>query len=193
MTCPLFVHQRNIYILRFPLILKTAFFLDALGLGVALVIADPNLMHTAVLKSMAEHLLKPPKNREGTKMSSTFLNDENKGDIVIYQSESGETKIDVRFQDETVWLTQAQMEELFQSSNANVVEHIKNIYSEGELDASSTCRKFRQVRREGNRNVERERLSCTSCRSRKRVRRYRPRTPPLSRGGCLCRPPCCGA
>ena len=91
-------------------------------------------------------------------MSSTFLNDENKGDIVIYQSESGETKIDVRFQDETVWLTQAQMEELFQSSHANVVEHIKNIYSEGELDESSTCRKFRQVRREGNRNVERERL-----------------------------------
>lgn len=91
-------------------------------------------------------------------MSSNFLNDENKGDIVIYQSESGETKIDVRFQDETVWLTQAQMEELFQSSHANVVEHIKNIYSEGELDESSTCRKFRQVRREGNRNVERKRL-----------------------------------
>ena len=91
-------------------------------------------------------------------MSSTFLNDENKGDIVIYQSESGETKIDVRFQDETVWLTQAQMEELFQSSHANMVEHIKNIYSEGELDESSTCRKFRQVRREGYRNVERERL-----------------------------------
>lgn len=91
-------------------------------------------------------------------MSSNFLNDENKGDIIIYQSESGETKIDVRFQDETVWLTQAQMEDLFQSSHANVVEHIKNIYSEGELDESSTCRKFRQVRREGNRNVERERL-----------------------------------
>lgn len=91
-------------------------------------------------------------------MSSNFLNDENKGDIIIYQSESGETKIDVRFQDETVWLTQAQMEELFQSSHANVVEHIKNIYSEGELDESLTCRKFRQVRREGNRNVERERL-----------------------------------
>ena len=89
-------------------------------------------------------------------MSSTFLNDENKGDIVIYQSESGETKIDVRFQDETVWLTQAQMEELFQSSHANVVEHIKNIYSEGELDESSTCRKFRQVQTEGSREVTRE-------------------------------------
>ncbi len=58
-------------------------------------------------------------------MSSTFLNDENKGDIVIYQSESGETKIDVRFQNETVWLTQAQLCELYQSSKANVSEHIK--------------------------------------------------------------------
>mgnify|MGYP000018363966 CR=1 FL=1 len=86
-------------------------------------------------------------------MRGAFLNDENKGDIVIYQSESGETKIDVRFQDETVWLTQAQMEELFQSSHANVVEHIKNIYSEGELDESSTCRKFRQVRMQGAGNV----------------------------------------
>ena len=78
------------------------------------------------------------------------------GEIVIYQSENGDTKIDVRFVDETVWLTQAQMEELFQSSHANISEHIKNIYAEGELDEASTCRKFRQVRREGNRSVERE-------------------------------------
>ena len=82
--------------------------------------------------------------------------EENKGDIVIYQSENGDTKIDVRFQDETVWLTQAQMEELFGSSHANIVEHIKNIYTEGELDEESTCRKFRQVRREGNRDVTRD-------------------------------------
>ena len=78
------------------------------------------------------------------------------GEIVIYQSESGDTKIDVRFADETVWLTQAQMEELFQSSHANIVEHIQNIFAEDELEESSTCRKFRQVRREGNRDVERE-------------------------------------
>ena len=83
-------------------------------------------------------------------------NGESKGDIVIYQSEDGETRIDVRFSDETVWLTQAQMEELFQSSHANIVEHIKNIYAEGELEEESTCRKFRQVRQEGNRNVTRE-------------------------------------
>ena len=80
------------------------------------------------------------------------------GEIVIYQSKDGNTKIDVRFVDETVWLTQAQMEELYQSSHANIVEHIQNIYAEGELDETSTCRKFRQVRREGNRNVEREML-----------------------------------
>lgn len=83
-------------------------------------------------------------------------NGESKGDIVIYQSEDGETRIDVRFSDETVWLTQAQMEELFQSSHANIAEHIKNIYAEGELEEESTCRKFRQVRQEGNRNVTRE-------------------------------------
>lgn len=78
------------------------------------------------------------------------------GEIVIYQSENGDTKIDVRFVDETVWLTQAQMEELFQTSHANIVEHIQNIFAEGELEESSTCRKFRQVRREGKRDVERE-------------------------------------
>ena len=65
-------------------------------------------------------------------MSSNFLNDENKGDIIIYQSESGETKIDVRFQDETVWLTQAQLCELYQSSKANVRG------KESVLGASST-------------------------------------------------------
>jgi hypothetical protein len=81
---------------------------------------------------------------------------EEQGEIVIYQAESGDTKIDVRFVDETVWLTQAQMAELFQSSRTNIVEHIRNIYEEGELDEGSTCRKFRQVRMEGNRQVTRE-------------------------------------
>ena len=79
--------------------------------------------------------------------------DTKQGEIVIYQSENGDTKIDVRFVDETVWLTQQQMSELFQSSRTNIVEHIQHIYEEGELDESSTCRKFRQVRTEGNRLV----------------------------------------
>ena len=59
-------------------------------------------------------------------------------------------KLDVLLEDETVWLTQQQMSELFQTSRTNVVEHIKHIYEEGELEENSTCRKFRQVREEGN-------------------------------------------
>ena len=81
---------------------------------------------------------------------------ENQGEIVIYQTDEGSTKIDVRFVDETVWLTQQQMAELFQSSRTNIIEHIQHIYEEGELDESATCRKFRQVRSEGNRQVTRE-------------------------------------
>ena len=77
------------------------------------------------------------------------------GTIIIYQTEDGSTSIDVHFVDETVWLSQQQMAELFQSSRTNVVEHIKNIYEEGELEEISTCRKFRQVRQEGNREVSR--------------------------------------
>ena len=81
---------------------------------------------------------------------------DNYGEIIIYQTEDGLTKLDVRMEDETVWLTQQQMAELFQTSRTNVVDHIKNIYEEGELDENSTCRKFRQVRMEGNRQVTRE-------------------------------------
>mgnify|MGYP001052150264 FL=1 len=90
-------------------------------------------------------------------MSDLHANyDDNQGEIVIYQSENGDTKINVRFVDETVWLTQQQMAELFQSSRTNIVEHIQHIYEEGELDEESTCRKFRQVRMEGLRQVTRE-------------------------------------
>jgi len=78
------------------------------------------------------------------------------GEIIIYQAEDGLAKIDVRVADETVWLTQQQMAELFQSSRSNIVEHIQNIYAEGELDEATTCRNFRQVRMEGNRQVNRE-------------------------------------
>lgn len=86
------------------------------------------------------------------------MKDHNNSEILIYQSENGVTKIDVTFMDETVWLSQQQMAELFQSSRTNIVEHIKHIYEEGELDEKSTCRKFRQVRKEGNREVTRELL-----------------------------------
>ena len=73
--------------------------------------------------------------------------------IIIYQSEDGKTQLDVKLEGETVWLTQAQMVELFQSSKANVSEHIKHIFEDGELDQKATVRDFRTVRQEGNRQV----------------------------------------
>lgn len=84
------------------------------------------------------------------------MKDQNNSEILIYQLENGMAKIDVTFMDETVWLSQQQMAELFQSSRTNIVEHIKHIYEEDELDEESTCRKIRQVRKEGNREVARE-------------------------------------
>lgn len=81
---------------------------------------------------------------------------EENNEIIIYQSEDGETRIDVKFTGETVWLSQQQMADLYQSSRSNVVEHIKHIYEDGELDEESTCRNFRQVRQEGSRQVSRE-------------------------------------
>ena len=77
-------------------------------------------------------------------------------EIILYTTDDGLTKINVKLEDETVWLSQQQMAELYQSSRTNVVEHIKNIYNEGELDKDSTCRNIRQVRLEGNREVQRE-------------------------------------
>ncbi len=81
---------------------------------------------------------------------------DDKGEIIIYQSTDGTPEIEVRVQDETVWLTQQQMAELFQTSRTNVVEHIKHIYEEGELEEGATCRNFRPVRMEGSREVVRE-------------------------------------
>ena len=81
--------------------------------------------------------------------------DQNKGDIVIYQTQDGLTQINVRFEDETVWLSQQQMAALYQTSRTNIVEHIKHIYEEGELDEASTCRNSRQVQTEGKREVSR--------------------------------------
>lgn len=75
----------------------------------------------------------------------------------MFESEDGQFHIDVRFEDETVWLTQAMIVELFESSKANVSEHIANIFSSGELSSEATVRKYRTVQREGTRLVERER------------------------------------
>ena len=76
------------------------------------------------------------------------------GEIILYQPDEA-VKLEVRLEDETVWLTQAQLVELFQSSKANISEHIKNIYEQGELEENSTVRDFRTVRQEGKRQVVR--------------------------------------
>ena len=82
--------------------------------------------------------------------------DNSTGDIIIYQTDDGLTKIDVKIQNETVWLSQQQMAELFGTSRTNIIEHINNIYLEEELDKNSTCQNFRQLQKEGNRTVSRE-------------------------------------
>ena len=79
--------------------------------------------------------------------------EENK--IVIYQTEDGQTQIDVRMENETVWLTQAQMAELFHTDRTSIVRHINNIYRVEELERESTCAKFAQVQIEGKRTVKR--------------------------------------
>lgn len=82
-------------------------------------------------------------------------NVENKTDILIYQLEDGKTKIDVRLENETVWMTQKAIAELYQTTPQNITLHIKNIYEEGELEENSTCKNYLQVQTEGNRTVQR--------------------------------------
>lgn len=75
--------------------------------------------------------------------------------FIMYTTEDGQTKIDVKYDNETVWLTQAQMAELFQTTPQNITMHISNVYTEGELEENSTCKDFLQVQNEGGRNVNR--------------------------------------
>ncbi len=78
--------------------------------------------------------------------------------VQLYYSDEKGALVEVKLDDETVWLTQAQMVELFDSSKANISEHISHILNSGELSEKSTVRKFRTVQKEGNRDVERDRL-----------------------------------
>ena len=78
------------------------------------------------------------------------------GEVILYESDDGKLKINVRLEDESTWLSQQQLAELFQTSRTNIVEHIKHIYNEGELNITATCRKFRHVQIEGAREVSRE-------------------------------------
>lgn len=76
-----------------------------------------------------------------------------KNEIILFENQ--DVRLEVNMKDETVWLSQQQMAELFDSSRTNIIEHINNIYSDGELDKISTCQDFRQVRKEGKRDVVR--------------------------------------
>ena len=83
------------------------------------------------------------------------MTNQNTSQLIIYQSEDGQTKLDVRFMDGTVWLTQAQMAQLFSVQPQNITIHIKNIYAEQELTEISTCKDILQVQTEGGYQVKR--------------------------------------
>lgn len=80
------------------------------------------------------------------------------GSLVLYQTEDGRTRVQCRFEDETIWLTQALMAELFQTTPQNITLHLKSLYEEGELSEAATCKEYLQVRREGGREVSRQLL-----------------------------------
>ncbi len=82
--------------------------------------------------------------------------DLNSGEILIYQTEDGITRIDVRLQDETLWLSQLQIAELFQKDKVTISEHISHVFQEHELTKEATVRNFRTVQKEGNREVNRK-------------------------------------
>lgn len=81
---------------------------------------------------------------------------QNNSEFILFKTEDQRVSVDVRFEEETVWLTQDQMALLFGKGRSTVAEHILNVFKEAELDEKATCRKFRQVRLEGSRTVERE-------------------------------------
>ena len=84
------------------------------------------------------------------------MTDEPSGEVILYQREDGTTAIEVRVENESVWLSQAQLADLFQTTQQNISLHLKNIYDEGELDEGATHKDFLSVRREGSRTVERK-------------------------------------
>jgi len=77
--------------------------------------------------------------------------DSGKGQFLVYEAEDGQVRIDVRLEDETVWLTQQHMADQFQASQQNISLHIQNVYKEGELASDATYKKYLSVRREGKR------------------------------------------
>jgi hypothetical protein len=89
-------------------------------------------------------------------MNQELNTNHNNSEILLYQNQEGTLQVDVRLEEETVWLTQEQMAALFGKGRSTIAEHIANAYEEGELAQLSICRKFRQVRKEGSREVERD-------------------------------------
>jgi len=80
----------------------------------------------------------------------------NKGEIIIYQTPDGNTNLDVRLEEETVWLDQYQLAKLFKTDRTSILRHIKNVYKSAELEEKSTCAKIAQVQIEGNRKISRK-------------------------------------
>lgn len=103
---------------------------------------------------MTLRLLQTKENSDKRRFRGGFL--ENNSEIIIYQTQDGETKIDVRIDGDTVWLSLMQLSELFQRDKSVISRHIKNVFEEGELERSSTVAFFATVQDEGNRKVERE-------------------------------------
>ena len=80
----------------------------------------------------------------------------NESNILLYETDEGKINVDVILKDETIWLTQKSIADLFECSSDNISLHLKNIFKENELDRNSTTEKISVVRKEGNRNVNRE-------------------------------------
>lgn len=85
------------------------------------------------------------------------MKEENKSELILYQTEDGKTRLEVRLQDETVWMTQSAMAELYQTTPQNVTLHLKTIYEDKELDEEATCKEHLQVQKEGTREISRKR------------------------------------
>ncbi len=83
------------------------------------------------------------------------MNELSQGEFILYQAEDDHTRIQVRFSEKTLWLTQQQLADLFQSTSQNITQHIRAIYTERELDEFSTCKSYLQVREEGGRSISR--------------------------------------
>ena len=122
-------------------------------------------------------------------MTADSGDDEASTDFLLYQTEDGDTQISIRLEQETLWLTQAQMAALFQTTPQNITLHLKAIYEAGEQREEATCKDYLQVRSEGNRSVSRdvkhyrlEVVLAVGSRLRDRAKRKQPHRPSSTNG-----------